>query len=126
MYYSAGGNNANFLNGTGFTTGTLMLAGTLSPRVAYSSNFDGNTTDIDLFDQYDTDGWGGQRSISGNGSSTTLDIGVTVGTDGYLNPTYFPTVASIDRFVISNLGQSLPFFDSRPVQVLQLGLDRPW
>ncbi|HYN79022.1 MAG TPA: PEP-CTERM sorting domain-containing protein, partial [Lamprocystis sp. (in: g-proteobacteria)] len=114
MYYSAGGNNANFLNGTGFTTGTLMLAGTLSPATTYVSGFTGNSTDIVDFDQFDTANWVGQQSISGGGYSSTLNISVAPGTGGYLNPVYFPGIGSIDRFALSGLGQTLPFSSIDP------------
>jgi len=98
--------DSDYLAGTGFTDGTLMLAGTVSPSGAFISNFGGDFTDIALLDQYGADGWGGKQSIGGSGTTSTMALDV-LPVD--ITPGVFPGTIAFDLFRIANLGQSLQF-----------------
>lgn len=97
------------LSGTGFTSATPILAGTLSRVV--SSNFSQDTSaGLALLDQHLGDSWSGTQTIEGSGS-TVLDWVVTS-----VNSLYFTDLSILGSVITTRIDTSLvtPFASVDP------------
>ncbi len=88
------------LAGTGFTTGTRILSGTIN-AAGFSSNFTANNADRSPFDSYLTNNYPGVTSVTGSGASR---FSATITS---FDPLYFPS------FNASNL--TLSFFNTSQI-----------
>lgn len=97
------------LLGTGFTTGTAILSGTLSRVV--SSNFAQNVNNANqLLDQHVNDDWAGTQTIVGSGS-TFLEWTITT-----VNTNYFTDLFAVGSVITTSINTSLlvPFNEVDP------------
>lgn len=97
------------LAGTGFTSATPILSGTLS--AVTSSNFAQNTLNPNvLLDQHTGDNWAGTQTIQGSGS-TVLDWLVTS-----VDTNYFTDLALVGSIITTRINTSLvtPFDEVDP------------
>lgn len=88
------------LNGTGFTSATPILSGTLN--AVTSSNFAQNTLNPNVtLDQHNGDSWGGTQTIQGSGS-TALDWLVT-----FVDSRYFTDLNLVGAIITTQINTSL-------------------
>jgi hypothetical protein len=110
FYIYATAANGDNLAGTGFTTGTKILEGSLVPK-DYKSSFTVSTTSgITALDQSGTDNYPGVQTVQGVGSS---DIQMLI---TWADPNYFPDFTSDEylTFGFFNTSQVLPFKQVNP------------
>jgi hypothetical protein len=92
------------LTGTGFTSGQIILSGTIN-SANFSSNFTSNNAAPVAFDQFQTNNYPGVTSVTGTGASA---FNATITS---FDPNYFPS------FSASNL--TLSFFNTSQVAPFQ-------
>ena len=114
--------NSNYLAGTGFTDGTLILDGNVAPAQAFISNFTASIAPVtldtngdpilvldpvieDLDQTNNGDGWSGTQTVTGTGSTTPLNLLIAPVT---LNPLFFVNTL-VNSLTMDNLSQQLPF-----------------
>jgi hypothetical protein len=98
--------NANNLAGTGFTDGTIVMQG---KATSATGNFGVDFAALALLDSHGTDQWGGQQTISGNGS-TKISVDVTS-----YDSTYFTTpIGSFLWDLEFNTSNILPYNQVEP------------
>lgn len=109
LFYNAGVPIANDLAGTGFNAGTAILTGNILPQGPFSSGFNANTAAPVLLGSHipgsNAAGWGATTTVSGSGSTSTLDLLISPITVDY---TYFPG-QTITQFLLSSISQNLAF-----------------
>lgn len=101
--------NANQLTGTGFNDGTLILTGREVELAsgAFSTNLN---ADPELLDQFDTDNYGGQLTVVGQGG--TGDFGVD---NLNLNAGFFPNGLDVFGIRMANISPTVPFVSVDPM-----------
>jgi len=100
--------NSNQLNGSGFNDGTLILKGTVISSA--SGQFTVTSTTPTTLDQFGTNQYGTQNTVTGNGSNNIIAVGGLT-----TDPTFF--IQALTQFGIqfSNLSTSLPFNSTNPM-----------
>lgn len=98
--------------GTGPGTNTLILSGTILPG-SLTSYTTFNTTAA-LMDQHNSDGWGGQQTLSGAGATPNLSIKINfVDTSYFLTP-FSQMVLAGKAGSTTNSSNANPFFNADP------------
>lgn len=100
--------DSNFLAGTGFNDGRLILTGLLNSNP--SGNFTVEDTALALLDQSSNgDDWGGQQTVTGFGSNSNLPFTVT----GFDGSVFTGGIATLSMF-FENVSIGLPFVSVDP------------
>lgn len=107
--------NANDLAGTGFTDGTLLLNGGVAPDGAFTSSFTANTTAGSVVNIGGESGvtpaaWTGVKTVSGSGSTSTLDLLVA---PAFVSSLFGSSLQSLG-FTLTNASQAVPFNTVNP------------
>lgn len=99
----------NDLTGQGFINGTPILQGSFIQDSTFFGSFAANTGQSpQLLDQFGADNYGGQQTLSGNGSFS-VNIAVTG-----VNAAFFPDVTVGSSFLFATSESSLPFKTGDP------------
>jgi hypothetical protein len=109
--------DSNALAGTGYTDGSLVMQGTVAPNdpVNFVSNFSATQTATPVAiggkdEITPSPEWTGYKTVSGAGSTSTLDV-LSLVTD-FVDPNFFKT--AVTSFLLENVSQALPFTTVNP------------
>lgn len=112
LYYGAA-KDASQLAGTGFNNGTLIFDSTVNSAVgSYTNTLNtAGTTDPVLLDQFGSDNWTGQQTLSGQGVNSNLVINVATPT--FVDSNFFLNLPLLS-FTVTNLSLNNPFTSTDP------------
>lgn len=115
LYYDDGtGIASNQLTGDGFGDGLLIFDSLADVQGNNTGAFNSDQTDVVTLDQFISDDWAGQQTVTGNGNNNNVAFGITAGTGlTVADPNFFKNLP-LTNFLTTNVSLNTPFVTTDP------------